>query len=106
MLNTHHMLYQKQHWNKGWLKRLRDYWYFKVEVDSRFHKQIHTQVNNIPPLSNYAAKMVYITIVEMNDDGMLCKFDSHRRRLEVLINLIPGDQKATLTALKKIQSIY
>ena len=100
--NIHHLLWQRKHWNCGYLHQLREHWYMRVPIHKdTLHKYIHENMDEIPLLKPISAKVILGVLDLMEERGYITPEDDIERRLYVLIELIPYGEYETRLALKK-----
>lgn len=100
-IDTHHLLWPKAHYNVGYAKRLREFWYLSVEIPQRtLHAQIHRRVSVIPLPSGLACKMALEELVHLDNYGAIHADDPIEKRLEILISMFKYVSPFTARALE------
>lgn len=102
MYDTHHLLWYKRDYSKGWAKRLRDHWYCRVDIPrDTLHKEIHNQVSYVPVPGACAIKDALFHLNLLERFGGIGPNDPIEKRLQVLMALFDCCEPATYNALKK-----
>lgn len=87
-MDTHHLCFTRRKWSKGYVKAIRNYWYFIVLVPKdTLHATIHHYIKEIPTPHECSAKIVYDTVRELDRKGILKLDDDIEDRLILLIDL-------------------
>lgn len=100
--DTHHILWPRHDWNKGWAKTLREYWYLKIEIPMKtLHRQIHHEMLRVPvpKVSNIKAALFQLSQLEKYE--AIHKHDNIEHRLTVLMALFECCEPETYNALKQ-----
>lgn len=105
-LDRHHLFWQARHWNKGYVKTLREYWYCKIYLPKKtLHVQIHQGMRGIPTPRGFSAKIVLEYLEHLNGYGAISESDDIEKRLSLLIALFDCLEPETTEALRKQLSI-
>ena len=104
--DTHHMLFQRRHWQQGYAHALRENWYFKVEVPIVFHRELHSKLHDIPVPNGTYCRKAYEKLIELEDSGVLTGEDRPEARLQFLIDEWEGSCPATAAVLRWQQQIF
>ena len=56
--DSHHLLWTRKNWNKGYAHRLRKIFVYQIPID--MHRKLHEVVNPIPVLSEQEARMLFV----------------------------------------------
>lgn len=89
--DTHHILYTKRGWNRGYNKELRNHWYMRVIIPKNtLHKRIHNELKSITPPRGLSSKFALQHLAYLEGYGVLHPEDSLEKRLTVLIALFDG----------------
>jgi hypothetical protein len=100
--DSHHILYQKRHWCRGYLKVLREHDYCVIDIPrDTLHRQIHEWLGDIPIPSDNNAKEVLRNITLLEKQGAISNDDPLERRLTILIALFDCIEQPTADALRK-----
>lgn len=99
--DTHHLCYQRNRWQKGYLRALRDYWYCRICIPrDTLHRQIHLELPAVPPPANASAKSALEQLGYLEQYGSITEFDSIERRLGVLAALFDCTDQETADAFR------
>lgn len=91
--STHHILWQKNHWNVGYSKLLRDHPYMKKVIPTEtLHDDIHRVIADIPAPAGYLCKRAYIRVCELYENGDISDTDTIERRIDVLMSCWSVDE--------------
>lgn len=102
MYDTHHILWYKRDYSKGWAKRLRDHWYCRVDIPrDTLHREIHHQVEHVPVPRVQNIKDALFQLDLLERFGGISPDDPIEKRLKVLMALFDCCEPATHKALKK-----
>lgn len=102
MYDTHHLLWYKKDYSKGWAKRLRDHWYCRVEIPrDTLHREIHSQTTHVPVPRVLSIKDALFQLGNLERYGGITHNDPIEKRLRVLMALFDCCEPATYDALKK-----
>lgn len=104
--NTHHILWQRRHWNSGYAKILREHDYMKVRVPvGTLHKEIHVSMADIPVPSTWLIKEAICEIDRLLKIGAISLDDPLTARLDLLIFMWDYAAPDTVRALRKQRQI-
>ena len=99
--DTHHILWPRYDWNKGWAKALRCHWYLKVEIPKyALHQQIHREVRHVPVPSAVNTKAAIFQLSELEKYGAIHPSDTIERRLLVLMAIFECCEPKTYAAIR------
>lgn len=102
MYDTHHLLWYKKDYSKGWAKRLRDHWYCRVDIPrDTLHREIHNQVGYVPVPRVFIIKDALFQLNLLERFGGISPNDPIEKRLQVLMALFDCCEPATYNALLK-----
>lgn len=102
MYDTHHLLWYKREYNKGWAKRIRDHWYCRVGIPrDTLHRKIHCEVAHIPVPKVFVIKDALYQLELLERFGGISRDDPIEKRLQVLMALFDCVEPKTYEALKK-----
>lgn len=102
MYDTHHLLWYKRDYSKGWAKRLRDHWYCRVDIPrDTLHREIHNQVRYVPVPRIFIIKEALYQLNLLERFGGISPNDPIEKRLRVLMALFDCCEPATYNALLK-----
>lgn len=94
--DTHHLCYQQKQWQRGNLRKLKDYWYCKVKINrDTLHKYIHNNLGNITPPQDSSAKAALEQLEYLAKYSAISEFDSIERRLDILAALFDCSDQQT-----------
>lgn len=94
--DTHHLCFQKNQWQKGNLRLLKDFWYCKIKIKrDTLHRQIHENIKNITPPKDINAKKALEQLELLEKYCAISEFDSIERRLEILASLFDCSDQDT-----------
>ena len=96
--NTHHILYCRRNWSKGYAAKLRSHPYAKVELDKNVHESIHHFIFNVPVPSEDDCRLAYevlnaelaLGLIHIDDPAedkilfFLCQFVFNKETREAL----------------------
>ena len=100
--DRHHLCYQRNKWQRGNLRRLRDYWYCKVSIPrDTLHKEIHLALPDIPTPSDTSAKNALEQLEFLEKYSAISEYDSIERRLELLASLFDCSGQETADAFRE-----
>jgi len=100
--NAHHLLWQRKHWNIGYIHKLREHWYMRVSIPKdTLHKYIHENMEEIPTPNTVSAKIMLEMLDLLAQTGFITPLDDIEKRLLVLLDLIPYDESDMRMAIKK-----
>lgn len=100
--NSHHLLWQRRRWDCGAVKALRSYHYCIIDIPANtLHREIHENINQIPPPSQENARRVLWHIQYLERFGGISERDPIEKRLKVLIALFDCSEQPTADALRK-----
>lgn len=100
--DRHHLCYQRNKWQRGNLRLLRDYWYCKVSIPrDTLHKKLHLEISNIPVPSDSSAKSALEQLEMLEEYSAISEYDSIERRLDLLASLFDCSDQATADAFRK-----
>lgn len=100
--DTHHLLWYKREYSKGWAKRIRDHWYCRISIPrDTLHRKIHYEVAHIPVPRVLAIKDALFQLELLERFGGISKNDPIDKRLRVLMALFDCIEPKTYEALKK-----
>lgn len=105
IFDNHHLLWQKNKWNKGYGRLLRNHPYFKrlIPADT-LHRQIHSRIADIPMPSGVACKHAYETVCALIEEGELSiEYDTIEKRLDVLIGVWKVEEFPMTILMLKLQ---
>lgn len=98
--NTHHLLWCRRLWGKGWNRTLRNHPYCQVLIPAEtLHKRIHTELTYIPTPDGVDSKRVLDLLAWLDACHALDYDDDILTRLEFLIEAFSSPQ--TVEALKR-----
>lgn len=80
-LNTHHLLYCRRNWSKGWAAKLRSHPYAKVEIDTNVHDKIHQFIFTVPVPSEDECRLAYELLEAELSLGLIHMEDSPAERI-------------------------
>lgn len=97
----HHILFQKRHWNTGYLKALRTHPYCGGYIPQQtIHRAIHSQVHDIPSPNGKDCKQA----IEALNSWLVCGFisldDPITRKIDVIIGCFKAKYPATVAMLE------
>lgn len=99
--DTHHILWPRYDWNKGWAKALRCHWYLKVEIPKyALHQQIHHEVRFVPVPNVVNIKYAMLQLSELEKYDAIRTDDNIERRLLVMMAMFECCEPKTYEALK------
>ena len=101
VLNSHHILWTKRNWRKGYAGKLRSHWYFKIAIPLELHRYIHANMVGIPRCNEAMCEAALYQMKLLEGYGVLHKSDSLKIRLELLICILDTGQSETAEALKQ-----
>lgn len=100
--DRHHLCYQRKKWERGNLRRLRDYWYCKIPIPrDTLHKMIHLEVLDIPVPKDSSAKSALEQLEFLEKFSAISEYDSIERRLELLASLFDCSDQETADAFRE-----
>lgn len=100
--DTHHLCYQQRQWERGNLKRLKDFWYCKIKIRrDTLHRYIHNNLSNITPPKDLNAKKALEQLELLEKYCAISEFDSIERRLEILASLFDSCDQQTADDFRK-----
>lgn len=100
--DTHHILWYKRDYSKGWAKRLRDFWYCRVDIPrDTLHRQIHYEISHVPVPRVSSIKAAFVQLEMLEKYGAIKPDDSIEKRLLVMLALFDCIEPKTYEALKK-----
>ncbi len=100
--DRHHLLYQRRHWQKGYLSELRLFWYCIILIQKDpLHRLIHEYVGDVPTPREVSAKEALKQLRLLEKYGAISENDSIEKRLIVLIALFESSDQPTAEALKR-----
>lgn len=104
--DSHHILWYKRDYQKGWAKRLRDHWYCRISIPrDTLHREIHSEVAHIPVPRAASIKDALFQLQLLERFGGISPDDNFDKRLMVLMALFECVEPATYEALKKQHEI-
>ena len=104
--DSHHCLWPRADYSKGYAKVLRQYWYFIVKVPREtVHSAIHQEIGCVPVPPGGVAKEAYKHLIMLENYGVLHPDDPIERRLELLASLFDYAYQPTADALRKQKEI-
>lgn len=104
--DTHHLCFSRRQWNKGYVKSIRNYWYFIVLIPKNtLHAKIHQEIDSIPVPKECSAKRAYEAVRALDKHGAFNINDPIEDRLDLLAKLFDADDPRTADALRKQASI-
>ena len=80
-LNTHHILYCRRNWNKGYAQKLRSHPYAKIELDKEKHDKIHHFIFNVPVPNEEECMLAYELLNAELSLGLISLDDSAEDRI-------------------------
>lgn len=101
--NTHHILYCRNTWDRGYAKRLRDHPYMQVKIPVKgLHEPIHKVLNCVPMPKPSRCVEAYKILKDLDNKGALKKDADIIVRLNILLCIWEGypDLKPTCAALR------
>lgn len=99
--DTHHLLYQRKHFSQGYAHKLREHWYFKVEIPmNTCHRELHSTIHDIPCPNGSLCKKAYLKLIEYEEKGLISESDTPEERLQFLIDCWDGSCNATVAILR------
>lgn len=105
-INTHHILWQKRHWDRGWALRLRNHPYCKIDIPKdTLHRFIHESVIDIPVPTGPECKNAYIAITSWIDGGFASMDDDLSERCRKIAMCFRASSPSTYNALIKQKQI-
>ena len=100
--DCHHILWQKNKWTQGSIRRLRDHHYCKIYIPrNTLHYFIHQSMVEIPVPREMDAKAALWHLQYLEDKGGISDKDPFEKRLLVLIALFDCASQPTADALRK-----
>ena len=100
--NAHHLLWQRKHWNIGYIHKLREHWYMRVEIPKdTLHRYIHENMEEIPTPNAVSAKIMLEMLDLLEERGFITPYDDIEKRLAVLLELTPYNEFCMRVAVKK-----
>ena len=100
--DRHHLVWYRRDYNKGWAKKLRDYWYCSIEIPrDTLHHQIHYEIAHIPVPRAIAIKEAWKQLELLEEYKGISKDDDITKRLMVLCALFDSIEPETYMALRK-----
>lgn len=100
--DKHHLCYQRNKWQRGNLRQLRDYWYCKVLIPrDTLHKKLHLEMPDIPTPSDSSAKSALEQLEMLEQYSAISEYDSIERRLDLLASLFDCSDQPTANAFRK-----
>lgn len=100
--DKHHLCYQKRKWQRGNLRKLRDYWYCRVSIPrDTLHKKIHLELPDVPIPKDLSAKNALEQLETLETFSAISEFDSIERRLELLASLFDCSDQATADGFRE-----
>lgn len=100
--DTHHCLWPRREWNKGYAKGLRTHWYFMVTIPRKtLHAKIHEEMGCIPVPPGQAAREAFEKIMALESYGGITAEDPIEKRLELLASIFRTTSPETAIALNK-----
>lgn len=100
--DRHHLFWYKREYSKGWLKRLRDYWYCSLEIPrDTLHRRIHYEVSHVPVPRISSVKSAFEQLTMLEKHGAISRDDDIEKRLKVLLALFDCMEPETTKALEK-----
>ena len=101
-LDAHHFCWPKNEWNHGYLKAIREHWYFKAIIPKyTLHPLIHKLITGSPTPDELEAKDALEQIMLLESYSAIHNYDPIEKRLELLINLFSCCSQPTADALTK-----
>ena len=105
-MDSHHILWYKRDYSKGWAKALRDHWYCRITIpQDTLHREIHAKVSHIPVPRVISIKDALFQLQMLERFGGISPEDNFDKRLMVLMALFDCCESATHAALKKQHDI-
>ncbi|WP_407457161.1 hypothetical protein [Fibrobacter sp.] len=99
--DCHHILWQRKKWNKGYLRKLRDFYYCKVYIPKdTLHQEIHNRIRFIPEPRPMSARFAIQQLELLDYYGAISDSDSFDKRLRILIELFRYVEDNTASALE------
>ena len=92
-LNTHHLLYCRRNWSKGWAAKLRSHPYAKVEIDTEVHDKIHQFIFTVPVPSEDECRLAYELLEAELSLGLIHMEDSPAERILFFLCQFAFDKK-------------
>lgn len=87
--NYHHILYQKQHYDTGYAKRLREHPYMGGYLQRTLHSYLHSVIHDVSTPSGAVCKYAYQELVRMQEAGEIDIWnDSLSKRIDVLVEIL------------------
>ena len=100
--DTHHLCYTRNSWGRGNLRKLRDYWYCKINIQrDTLHRKIHLELPAIPPPKDSSAKDALFQLEMLERFSAISEYDYIERRLELLASLFDCSDQETADAFRK-----
>lgn len=100
--DCHHILWQKNKWKQGSIRKLRDHYYCKIYIPrNTLHRYIHQDIVEIPVPREMDAKAALWHLDYLERFGAISDKDPFEKRLIVLIALFECVAQPTADALKK-----
>lgn len=104
--DTHHILWPRHDWNKGWAKALRTHWYLRVDIPMRtLHRTIHHEMARVPVPRAINIKDAMYQLSQLEKHGAIHPYDTLEKRLYVLMALFDCCEPATHAALEQQYNI-
>lgn len=104
--DSHHLLYQRRHWDGEYTGALRRYWYCIVKIPKNdLHAKIHEFLGDIPRPKEINAKDALDQLRTLNAYGALKKSDPIELRLAVLASFFDCADQPTADALRAQREI-
>lgn len=100
--DRHHLCYQRNKWQRGNLRKLRDYWYCRVSIPrDTLHKKIHLELSDIPIPKDLSAKNALEQLETLETFSAISEYDSIERRLELLASLFDCSDQPTADGFRE-----
>lgn len=107
--NKHHILYCRKTWDKGYAKKLRNFWYLQATIPAKdLHEPIHQLLNSVPvPPANRCVE-AYKILCDLDRKAVLAnRDDTLVARINLLLSIwaMHPDTKPTCAALRVQKAI-
>ena len=100
--DKHHIFWYHKDYDRGWKKRLRDYWYCSIEIPrDTLHHIIHYEISHIPTPHSSNIKLVMEQLKSLEYHNAIHHSDTLDQRLNLLMSLFQYLEPATYEALLK-----
>ena len=99
---TSHLCYQRRHWNVGYNRELRNYFYCVISIpSSTLHRCIHEWVSDIPAPKPLSSKLALEQLEMLRAHGAIQNTDPIDKRLTILIALFDCIEQPTADGFRR-----